>query len=477
MCRSCWGWRRFTRRALTRWRWAGANGYLDSLAALVFFLLCGRVFQQKTYDRMAFDRDYKCFFPLSVTRVTAAGEESVAISNLRVGDKLRLRNGELIPADGRLLSGSACIDYSFVTGEAETVPKAPGDYLYAGGRQVGGAIEIETVKAVSQSHLTSLWNHEAFQKERGSSLDTLTNRYSRRFTLIVIVVAVAAALSWVVAGDAARGLKAFITVLIVACPCALALAAPFTLGTAQRVLTRMQVFLKNALVLERMAQVDVIVFDKTGTLTAGAAERIAFHGKVESRQQKAEMAHDLRSSVPAEGELTGTEETWVGSVARHSTHPLAVRIAQSLADRVLAEPVEGFAETPGCGVEGHVQGHEVRLGSRAWLEACGVSMSAPVTHFSDASQRSPEAAQFPSPPLEERARERRSSLSASRPEILAERSAEMSPRTAEPRKVMGLLSPALWRRGLGRGGPSPFSNRQFVVTFQQPAASQNWRAW
>ena len=166
------------------------NGYLDSLAGLVFFLLCGRVFQQKTHDRMAFDRDYKCFFPLSVTRVTAAGEESMAISNLRVGDKLLLRNGELIPADGRLVSGPALIDYSFVTGEAETVPKAPGDYLYAGGRQIGGAIEVETVKAVSQSHLTSLWNHEAFQKERESSLNTLTNRYSRRFTLVVIAVAV-----------------------------------------------------------------------------------------------------------------------------------------------------------------------------------------------------------------------------------------------------------------------------------------------
>ena len=77
----------------------------------------------------------------------------------------------------RLVSGPACIDYSFVTGEAEPVAKAAGDYLYAGGRQIGGAIEVETVKAVSQSHLTSLWNHEAFQKERESNLNTLTNRY------------------------------------------------------------------------------------------------------------------------------------------------------------------------------------------------------------------------------------------------------------------------------------------------------------
>ncbi len=337
------------------------NGYLDSLAALVFFLLCGRVFQQKTHDRLAFDRDYKCFFPLSVTRMTEGGEASVAISNLRVGDKLRLRNGELIPADGRLLSGPAFIDYSFVTGEAETAAKAPGDYLYAGGRQVGGAIEIETVKAVSQSHLTSLWNHEAFQKERETSLNTLTNRFSRWFTLVVIAVAVGAGLFWVAAGDVGRGLKAFTSVLIVACPCALALAAPFALGTAQRLLARMQVFLKNALVLERMAQVEAIVFDKTGTLTAGAAERIAFHAKSEGRGPKAEVER-----------LSAAEEAWVGAVARHSTHPLAVRIAQSLANKVPAEPVEGFAETPGSGVEGRVQGHEVRLGSRAWLEGFGV---------------------------------------------------------------------------------------------------------
>jgi Cu+-exporting ATPase len=319
------------------------------------------VFQQKTHDRMAFDRDYKCFFPLSVTRVAEGGEASVAISNLRVGDKLRLRNGELIPADGRLLSGPALIDYSFVTGEAETVAKAPGDYLYAGGRQVGGAIEIETVKAVSQSHLTSLWNHEAFQKERETSLNTLTNRYSRRFTLVVIAVAVGAGMFWMAAGDAGRGLKAFTSVLIVACPCALALAAPFALGTAQRLLARMQVFLKNALVLERMAQVDAIVFDKTGTLTAGAAEGIAFHGKADGRWQMAETER-----------LSAAEESWVGAVARHSTHPLAVRIAELLADKAPVEAVEGFAETPGDGIQGRVQGHDVRLGSRAWLEGFGV---------------------------------------------------------------------------------------------------------
>ena len=263
-------------------------GYLDSLAGLVFFLLCGRVFQQKTHDRMAFDRDFKCFFPLSVTRKTAAGEESVAISNLRVGDRLLLRNGELIPADARLVSGPACIDYSFVTGEAEPVTKAAGDYLYAGrpadrrrdrGRDGQGGVAEPPDVAVEPRGVPEGAREQPEHADQplsagGSRWSSSRWPSGRRCS------------GWL-SGDAGRAVKAFTSVLIVACPCALALAAPFTLGTAQRLLARMQVFLKNALVLERMAQVEAIVFDKTGTLTAGAAEGVAFHGKAEVQKPKA----------------------------------------------------------------------------------------------------------------------------------------------------------------------------------------------
>lgn len=253
------------------------GGYLDSLAGLIFFLLCGRVFQRVSNDRIIFDRDYKSFFPLAVIKKLPGGEQSSSISELAVGDHLILRNGELIPADAWLVAGSACIDYSFVTGESEHVEKEIGDYLFAGGQQIGGAIEVETLKPVSQSYLTSLWNHETFQKQRDHNLNTLTNRYSRRFTRIVLTVAIGAALFWILNGDASRGLKAFISVLIVACPCALALAAPFALGSAQRLLARIGVFLKSGLVLERLAQLDSIVFDKTGTLTACSSNGVTFN--------------------------------------------------------------------------------------------------------------------------------------------------------------------------------------------------------
>lgn len=340
------------------------EGYCDSLTGLIFFLLCGRIFQQKTHERLAFDRDYKSFFPLSVTRRSAGqqpgerdtappAEERVSLSQLRVGDRIVLRNGELIPADARLVSGPAMIDYSFITGESELVAKQAGDYLYAGGQQIGAVIEVETVKAVSQSYLTSLWNHETFRKDRDHAVDTLTNRYSRRFTLIVIGLAIGAALFWALSGNLPRGIKAFTSVLIVACPCALALAAPFTLGTAQRWLTRTNVFLKNALVIERLARVNAIVFDKTGTLTSAGVNAVNFHGS----------------------SLSQSEARWIASLTRQSTHPLSARIAESFGDQYLPERVVGFRETVGCGIEGQVDGHAVLLGSRPWLASHGVDCS------------------------------------------------------------------------------------------------------
>ncbi|MFM1770546.1 MAG: hypothetical protein RJA22_3075 [Verrucomicrobiota bacterium] len=325
------------------------EGYCDSLTGLVFLLLCGRLFQQKTHERLAFDRDYRGFFPLAVVRLRGAAEESVAIANLVVGDRLRIRHGELVPADARLVAGEGCVDYSFVTGESEPVARAVGDTLHAGGRQVGGAIEVETVKPVSESYLTSLWNSDAFCKPRRDDLDTVTNRYSRRFTVVVMAIAVGAALFWWFR-DPAVAMKAFTSVLIVACPCALALAAPITLGTAHRLLAGRGIYLRNALVVERLAEVDVVALDKTGTLTCPGS--ITWHGA-------------------AGDPLGAAEDQAVRSLARQSAHPLAARMGEGLAGPAL--PVEGFRETPGCGAEGCVGGREVWLGSAAWFRARGLA--------------------------------------------------------------------------------------------------------
>lgn len=324
------------------------DGYFDSLTGLIFFLLCGRLFQQKTYDRLAFDRDYKSFFPLSVTRKRGRSEEAVSLAQLDVGDHLIIRNGELIPADAKLSTGPALIDYSFVTGESEPVEKKEGDYLFAGGRQMGGAIEVEMTKAVSQSYLTSLWNQDAFRKERADTLNTLTNAYSQRFTKLIIAVAIGAAVFWAIVNPA-LSLKAFTSVLIVACPCALALAAPFALGTAQRTLARRNVFLRNPYVLETLSEVNAVVFDKTGTLTAAGAGSVTWQGAA----------------------LNQTEERWLYSMTRHSTHPLAVRLGEAIAREHFPEAVRSFLETPGRGMEASVDGHEIWMGAAVWLASRG----------------------------------------------------------------------------------------------------------
>ncbi len=328
------------------------EGYFDTLSGLIFFLLVGKLFQRKTYDWLAFDRDYQSFFPLSVTRRRGAIDETVSLSGLAVGDRLIIRNAELIPADARLIEGPALADYSFVTGESEPVPKQPGDHLYAGGRQMGAAIEVEIVKPVSQSYLASLWSQEAFRKEKGNSFPALTNQYSQRFTKIVMAIAVGAAMFWAWVNPA-LSLKAFTSVLIVACPCALALAAPFALGTAQRLLARRHVVLKHAGVIETLARVDSIVFDKTGTLTAPGV--VQFFG----------------------APLAETEQSRLGALVGHSTHPLAARIHHFLGrQRRGADVVRSYRETPGGGLEGNVDGQDVWLGSWAWLKAKGAALPA-----------------------------------------------------------------------------------------------------
>lgn len=339
------------------------EGYFDSLAGLLFYLLCGKVFQHKTFERLAFDRDYRSFFPLSVTRrnpapgATASTEERVSLSQVAVGDRLVIRHGELIPADARLVEGVAEMDYSFVTGESEPVTKSTGAHLYAGGRQMGGVIEVTTVKPVSQSHLTSLWNQAAFRKSKDDTFNTVTNRYSRRFTWIILGIAVSAALYWSMT-DAVRAIRAFSGVLIVACPCALALAAPFTLGAAVRALGRRHIFLRNADVVETLARVDTVVFDKTGTLTAAQRSEVHFAGE----------------SLAAEA------ATAIRAIAGQSTHPLSRTVSTWLGLRpdvasgtspVLSE----FREIAGSGVEGRCNGRWIRLGSPVFVEGAAAAAS------------------------------------------------------------------------------------------------------
>lgn len=317
---------------------ATGPGYLDSFTGLVFFLLIGRWFQGKTYESLSFDRDFKSYFPLAVSRMQAGEWRPVIIYELKKGDRIRIRNMEIIPADALLEDETAYVDYSFVTGEARPVKVKAGELIYAGGRLVGQPVTLTIQAATSQSHLTSLWNNEAFRKHEESQYQKIIDRAARRFTWIVMVFALATGVYWYVTNPAQMWLV-FTAVLMVACPCALALAAPFTYGSMLRVFGRNQLYLKNADVIERMATIDAVVFDKTGTVT-----------------------YSQQPDVQLIGYLIKQERVWVKALTASSTHPLSSIITKSIAG-TQEVTIQNFRELPGQGIEGHVEGHHIKIGS------------------------------------------------------------------------------------------------------------------
>lgn len=271
-------------------------GYLDSFTALVFFLLAGRALQQQLLDRMRFEKDHSAYFPLSVLKIEDGKELHVPITKLSIGDHVLVRYQELIPADGVLVAGEALIDYSFVTGEAVPVSKKAQEVLSAGGRQMGGAIEVILTKAPSQSYLMQLWDQNEKENLGKDDFASVVNVRSKYFTFAVLLVAFMALLYWTWAESFSKGIWVMTTTLNVCCPCALAVSIPFTYASVMRHLGRKQFFLRNPQVIERIASLDTIVFDKTGTLTADASQ-ISYQGVVLSREALQVIKAGLRQSV------------------------------------------------------------------------------------------------------------------------------------------------------------------------------------
>ena len=328
------------------------SGFFDSLTGLVFFLLLGKFFQQKTYAFLSFERDYKSYFPIAVTRIKHSTEEGIIEEQAEVyevvkGNRLLIRNNEIIPVDTILIKGNALIDYSFVTGEAEPVIKSRGDKLYAGGKQLSGVLEVEVIKPVEQSYLTQLWSNEIFNKGNQTVFQSLTDSISRRFTIAVLVIAFVASLFWLWY-DPSKAFNVFTAVLIVACPCAIALAAPFTLGNLLRIFGKQKFYLKEASVIEQMAKVDAVVFDKTGTLTTNKKNSITYEGLT----------------------LSSEEETLLTSTLRASNHPLS-RALYEILDKNNIQTLDEFQEEIGKGISAKLKDSNMKIGSETYVEKAG----------------------------------------------------------------------------------------------------------
>lgn len=325
----------------------GNEGYMDTLGGLLFFLLIGKFYQQKTYDTLSFDRDYKSYFPIAVTRLVRDEEEVIPLAKLNVGDIIRVRNTELIPADSILLDGVALIDYSFVTGEEVPVSRKKGELIYAGGRQKGKAISLAVQKSPSQGYLTDLWNNESFDKENSMGLESLANKISGKFTFTVLFIALLSFAYWAWAGNISLGVLTFTSVLIITCPCALAMSTPFTLGNTLRVFGQGKFYLKNSHVIEKMAKIDTVVFDKTGTLTAPSQAKVQYQGEPLSDESKALIKAMVNQSTHA---LSNRINTWLDGVK-------AIK---------LDEDVE---EISGKGLKIIYKSQEIKLGSAEYVNA------------------------------------------------------------------------------------------------------------
>ena len=319
-------------------------GYSDSLSGLVFFLLVGKWYQGKSYEALSFERNYKSYFPIAVTRIREGAEDHILLEKVEPGDLLLIRNKELIPADAIMEEGTGMIDYSFVTGESTPVMKKKGDFLYAGGRQMGGIIRVRVEKDIRQSHLTHLWNQDKSYEKPLGNLKNLTDRVSQYFTLAVIAIALGGFAGWMWHGDAHMAVFVFTAVLIVACPCALALSVPFTFGNTMRIFGRKGLYIKNSDVIEKLSHVDTLVFDKTGTLTFPDVQDISYSG------------------TP----LTQQEKDALFSLARQSAHPMSQALVAHLRESNYVVPGH-FVEVQGRGVFGKVGDLEVRYGSREYV--------------------------------------------------------------------------------------------------------------
>ncbi len=346
-------------RTLSDFTFNTGEGFADSLTGLVFFLLIGKFVQQKTYHHLSFERDYRSFFPVAVDVFDQDGNtKPVALENLKEGDRIMVKSLEIIPSDAMLLKGDALIDFSFVTGESQPVAKVLGEIIYAGGRQTAGSLELEVVKPVSQSYLTGLWNNEAFQKINTNKTKTFVTKVSHYFSLVLLILATSTLLFWL-PQNWQTGLNAFTAILIIACPCALALSTPFTMGAALSIFDKNKFYLKNTDVVEEMAAVDTLVFDKTGTVTHSETNNIVF-----------------------EGTLNLKEKEIIYSVCKNSIHPLSRKICDFLSP-IKKLNVQDYKENIGSGITAFCKNKKVLIGnSNLVLEGKSLTTNAPQVHVS-----------------------------------------------------------------------------------------------
>jgi P-type Cu+ transporter len=332
--------------------------YFEAAAVITVLVLLGQVLELRARD--ATSGAIKALLqlaPKTARRVDADGRErEVEIDTLHVGDRLRVRPGEKVPVDGTLLEGRSSLDESLVTGESMPVAKEIGAKVIAGTLNQSGSFIMRAEKVGRETLLSQIVQMVADAQRSRAPIQRLADKVAGWFVPTVIVVAIIAFASWAWFGPEPRlafGLVAAVSVLIIACPCALGLATPMSIMVGVGRGAQAGVLIKNAEALERMEKIDTLVVDKTGTLTEGKPKVVAI--------------------VPAEGYSEDDILRLAASVERASEHPLADAIVRAAnAKQLNLSQVDQFDSPTGKGASGKVDGKTVMLGNAKWLTAIGV---------------------------------------------------------------------------------------------------------
>lgn len=321
-------------------------GFFDSMTGIVFFMLLGRTIQNRSYTTLKFNRDYKSYFPIAVSRIKDGIKSLVKLEDIEEHDVLRIHHQEVIPTDCLLSKGDALIDYSFITGEdkAEKIDKA--SMIYAGGRNIGNTIEVVALKSFQQNSFTQLWNNQAFQK-KDSDKDSSVTIISKYFSILVVLISTGAFVFWSIKGNSLLAWQSATAVLIIACPCALLLTASFTNGYVLERFARRGFYLKNAGVIEKLAKINFIAFDKTGTIT---------------EPNKNDVNIEFNS-------LTTDELSKVLLITSQSLHPLSKSITSYFENVIIPKRNDiSMKEIPGKGLEAWIDDQYYKIGSYQLVE-------------------------------------------------------------------------------------------------------------
>lgn len=315
----------------------------ETAAALVAFLLLGKWLEARMKGRAASSlASLLKLAPAKALRLENGAEVEVAAADLHPGDRVRVKPGGAIPADGVVMEGRAEVEEALLTGEPLPVPKGPGDAVIAGALVHGGALEIEVRAAGKASWLARLADQVAEAQRSRAPMQDLADRVSAVFVpAILILSAVTLAAWWVYTGTLAEAWRPAVTTLVIACPCALGLATPVALSTALGTAARSGLLVRDAVAFQRLSTVTDLIFDKTGTLTEGRPSLVETRGGADA----------LRLAAALE---------------QGSEHPLAKGILRAVEGTTLPA-VSDFRAHAGGGVSGRVEGRALRLGSAAFL--------------------------------------------------------------------------------------------------------------